>query len=423
MSQRFYHIACGVLIGVCLATLLPRLALALKIGPGAQTRAASAYLGEIMTLVRDNYVDAKKATVPELTNAALHGMVVALDPHSEFLEAKSFKELEDDMSSEFGGIGIQVELRNGRICVITPMPDTPGDRANIKRGDEITSIDGVPLDKPAIDSVVEKLRGKAKTHVAVGFYRPSESRAFAVTFIREMIKTESVREVRVLPSGIGYLQITQFTERTGEEFNNALNLLAAKNATALIIDLRNNPGGLLEAAVEVAEPFFKKGELIVYTQGRRLQDRDDYRAEADDKPITAPVAILLNANSASAAEVLAGALKDTRRAFIVGERSFGKGSVQSIFTLREGEGVKLTTARYYTPSGITIHERGITPNVEVVLSAEDDENIALQLARPELAGDPAAFKERFDMEPVADRQLEAAVNVLQGIIIFDEITE
>jgi len=233
-----------------------------------------------------------------------------------------------------------------------------------------------------------------------------------------MIKTESVRDVQVLSDNIGYLQITQFTERTGEEFVKALNKLSELKATGLIIDLRNNPGGLLDSAVAVAEPFFKKGELIVYTQGRKPGDREDYKAESDEAPLDVPAAVLINAGSASAAEIVAGALKDTGKAIIVGERSFGKGSVQSIFKLKHGEGMRLTTARYYTPSGVTIHEKGVTPNVEVVMTPEDDQNVRLQRARHDV-NDPTEFKERFGFAPIEDRQLQAALDVLRGIMILD----
>ena len=230
---------------------------------------------------------------------------------------------------------------------------------------------------------------------------------------------------RMLPDQVGYIQITNFERVTYDQFTQAYNDLNQQQMKGLIIDLRNNPGGVLEAAVDVAEPFFKKGELIVYTQGRAPADRIEYRsrAEPDEKPITVPVAILVNQNSASAAEVVAGALKDTGRAVIVGERSFGKGSVQSVYNLDNGDGLRLTTARYHTPGGETIHERGVSPQVEVVLTPDEDDNIAAQLARPELVADSAAFKERFDAAPVPDRQLQAAVNALQGVAVFERWEE
>nr|MBP7140473.1 S41 family peptidase [Opitutaceae bacterium] len=183
---------------------------------------------------------------------------------------------------------------------------------------------------------------------------------------------------------------------------------------ALVIDLRNNPGGLLDAAVEVAEPFFKKDELIVYTQGRDPRDREDFKGESDDPPLTVPLAVLINAGSASAAEIVAGALRDTHKGVIVGERSFGKGSVQTIFNLKNGEGLRLTTARYYTPSGVTIHEKGIEPNVEIVMSPEEDRQLRIQRVRSDVQN-ATDFKERFGFEPIQDRQLDTALEVIQGL--------
>jgi carboxyl-terminal processing protease len=227
-----------------------------------------------------------------------------------------------------------------------------------------------------------------------------------------------VRDVHVLGEGVGYIQVTEFSEHTGEQFVKALNGLVRQGVDSLVIDLRNNPGGLLDAAVEVAEPFFRKGELIVYTQGRKPADRDEYKAETAGEPVTLRIAVLINAGTASAAEVVTGALKDTRRAVVVGERSFGKGSVQSIFKLKNGEGLRLTTAHYYTPSGVTIHEKGITPQVEVVMTPAEDNKLARQRNRPDIT-DPAEMKERFGFDPVEDRQLQAALDVLKGVRLLD----
>ena len=419
MLKRIFTIACGVALGLCLAAGAQRLASLLGILPNRDINHAASYVRQVMSLVGENYYDPQKAAAPALARAALHGMVESLDPHSDFMEAKDFAALNEDMGSEFGGIGAQVESRKGRIYVVSTVKDSPSERAGIRGGDEIVSIDGARLDKPDIDGVVEKLRGEPRTKVAVGFSRASERREFSVTLTREKIKTQSVTNVRVLEGGVGYVRIEQFTERTGEEFYDALRQLSEKNATSLIIDLRNNPGGVLDSAVDVAEPFFKKGELIVYTQGRAPADREEFRSETDDQPITVPVAILINQNSASAAEILAGAMKDTGRAVIVGERSFGKGSVQSIYDLDNGEGLRLTTARYYTPGGETIHEHGVSPQVEVVLTPDEDDNIAMQLSRPDLADAPAAFKERFETAPVPDRQLQAAAGALRGVTAFE----
>ncbi len=417
MLKRIVTIACGVVLGLSLALGAARLAFAWGLFPNRELEKSTSYLRDVLELVNDNYVDEKKAALPELTKAALHGVVETLDPHSEFMESRAYQQLEEDMSSQFGGIGVQVELRKSRVVIVAPIAGTPSDRAGIRRGDEIVRIDGAVLEDPTMDKVVEKLRGKPKSRVTVGLLRPTEKREYEVTLVRELIKTESVRDAQVLTGGVGYVQITQFTERTAEEFINVLNKFSEQGVSSLVIDLRNNPGGLLDAAVEVAEPFFKKGDLIVYTQGRGAKSRDEYRAEASEPPISVPIAVLINSGSASAAEIVAGALKDTGKAVIVGERSFGKGSVQSIFKLKNGEGMRLTTARYYTPSGVTIHEKGIEPQVEVVMSPEEDENVRLQRDRPDM-NDPVQFKERFGMEPVTDRQLQAAVDVLRGVTVL-----
>jgi len=418
MVKRILTIALGVVLGSCVALGVARLAFMWGLFADRDLDRSTEYVREVLQLVNENYVEGKSVQYPALARSAIHGITDSLDPHSEFMEAKDYQQLQEDMSSEFGGVGIQVELRKNHVVIVAPIAGGPSERAGIQRGDEIVSIDGQVLEKASMESVVDKLRGKPKTRVKLGLVRPSSKRNFEVTIVREMIKTESVRDVQLLSDNIDYVQITQFTERTGEEFIKALNKLSDLKATALIIDLRNNPGGLLDAAVAVAEPFFKKGELIVYTQGRKASDREDYKAESDDAPLEVPTAVLINAGSASAAEIVSGALKDTGKAVIVGERSFGKGSVQSIFKLKNGEGMRLTTARYYTPSGITLHEKGVLPTVEVVMTPEDDQNIRLQRARHDVI-DPKDFKERFGFAPIEDRQLQAAVDVLRGIMILE----
>jgi carboxyl-terminal processing protease len=213
--------------------------------------------------------------------------------------------------------------------------------------------------------------------------------------------------------------LTEFSDHTAAEFDRALNKLIDQGIDSLVLDLRNNPGGLLDAAVEVAEPFFKKGELIVYTRGRKPADSENFLAQSDGEPLAIPLAVLINAGTASAAEVVTGALKDTGRAIVVGERSFGKGSVQSIFELKNGEGLRLTTARYFTPGGVSIHEKGITPNVEVIMSADDDSKLRVQQTRSDIT-DPEEFNERFGFTPIEDRQLQAALDVLKGIRLLDQ---
>ncbi len=418
MLKRILVIASGVFLGAMLSLGAARMAAAWGLWPNRELEQSSRYVREVLEIVNKNYVDATAAELPKLTESALHGIVGSLDPHSEYMSARDYKTLEEEISSEFGGIGVQVEMRDGNVVVIAPIAGTPGAKAGILRGDIIVSIEQQKLEKPTLDDVVGRLRGKPGTPVTLGYRRPSTGKETEVTIKRERIKVESVRDVRLRPDGIGYVQVTQFSERTGEEFIAALNSLNAQSMRALIIDLRDNPGGLLNAAVEVAEPFFDKGELIVYTQGRHVEDRDEYRAAAPEPRLTLPVAVLINAGSASAAEIVAGALKDTRRAVVVGERSFGKGSVQSVLSLRKGEGLRLTTARYYTPGGVTIHEKGVAPDVEIVMTPAEDENARLQRMREDVT-DPAEFKARFNLDPTPDRQLDAAAAVLQAALLLE----
>jgi carboxyl-terminal processing protease len=420
MFKRILTLVSGAILGIAFAVAGLRVAAAWNIWPNRDLSRSVGYVKDIMRLVNENYVDDRAATYEKLTRTALHGMVETLDPHSEFLEKKDNEEFEEDLTGEFGGVGIQVETRQNRIVVIAPLAGTPSERAGIQRGDEIVSIDGKAVETSGnIDGIVSRLRGKPRTKVLVGLFRPSTQDTLNLTLVREIIKIESVRAVRVMEDGIGYVQLTEFSDHTAEQFRRALENLLRQGINSLIIDLRNNPGGLLDAAVEVVEPFFRKKELIVYTKGRKPTDREEFRAESDGTPISLPMAVLINAGSASAAEIVTGALKDTGRAIIVGERSFGKGSVQSVFKLERGEGLRLTTARYYTPSGATIHERGIAPHVEVVMTPEEDTKLARQRARPDII-EPKAFKDRFGFEPVVDRQLETAVAMLKGVRLFGE---
>ncbi len=252
----------------------------------------------------------------------------------------------------------------------------------------------------------------------MGLYRPRLDKHIALTLVREIIKVESVSDVKVLEGGLGYIQLVHFSSETGREFRAALRKLEKADVKGLILDLRNNPGGLLDAAVEVAEPFFDRGELVVYTLGKDPQQREDFRARRRGLHLKLPIAVLINAGSASAAEVVTGALKDTRRAAVVGERSFGKGSVQTIFQLRQGDGMRLTTALYYTPSGVSIHRQGIEPQVNVIMTPEEDNKLRLQRARTDVE-DPVVFAERFGFTPIKDRQLQAAIDVLNGVDLLE----
>ncbi len=419
MLKRILTVVVGTTLGLLLAAGALRLSLAWGWWPNRDLDRASDAVRDVMKLVREEYVDPKLADYPRLAREAMHGMVETLDPHSEFLEQSDLARFEEELDGEFGGVGIQVEARNDRVVVIAPMAGTPAERAGILRGDEIAAVDGEELrTSQGMDTVVDRLRGKPGSTVRLGIYRPGTQKKHEFTLVRELIKQQSVREVSVLEGRIGYIQLADFSAQTGEEFRAALDRVLREGVDSLILDLRNNPGGLLEAAVEVAEPFFRTDELIVYTQGNTADRREEFRGVLDGDPVSLPLVVLINAGTASAAEVVTGALKDTGRAVIVGERSFGKGSVQSLFKLRNGEGVRLTTAHYYTPGGTSIHEKGIAPQIEVVMSPEEDHRLRLQRNRRDVI-DPKEFNERFGFAPIEDRQLQAGLDVLRAAEVLD----
>ena len=414
MFKRILILTASAVMGfaACLASI--RLAGSWSLLPNRELERSSDYIRDVLKTVNENYVDPASSGYEELTRMSIHGMVDSLDPHSEYLESRDNQELEEDLDGEYGGIGVEVEMHKGAYCVVSPIPGSPGDRAGIMLGDEIVSIDGKPVDHGVpMDRVVDKLRGKPHTHVRVGVVRPADGRRLDLDIVREVIKVVSVRGARVIDNQTGYIQVREFSDHTGEQFDGALNQLLKRGIDSLVIDLRNNPGGLLDAAVEVAEPFFKKGDLICYTRGRKPADREDYLSETEGDPIRMPIAVLINGETASAAEIVAGALKDAGLAVIVGERSYGKGSVQTIFKLKNGEGLRLTTAHYFTPSGVKINAAGVSPQVEVVLTPDDDLKIERQTSRPDVT-DPAEFMDRFEFAPIEDRQLDAALDVLKA---------
>ena len=414
MFKRIPLIVAGVATGIALTIGAGRVSNAWTLLPNRELNRAADQVKDVLRLVNEHYVEEQEVSYEELTKSALHGMVEALDPHSEFLEVEDMTELEEQLSGNFSGVGIQVEIREGRVLVIAPIANSPAERAGVERGDEILGVDGKGFDQDVtIDEIVDRLRGRPRSKVTMDLLRSREGRRFQVTLQRETIELESVRAVEVLSGKTGYILLSEFSDHTARDFERALERLEKEGIDSLILDLRNNPGGLLESAVAVAEPFFEPGAEIVSTRGRQPEDTAVYRAQGEEPLRRWRLAVLINGNTASAAEVVTGALKDTGRAVVVGERSFGKGSVQTIFPLGNGDGVRLTTARYFTPSGVSIHEKGISPQVEVTLTEEEESKLTVQLARADVS-DPHEFKERFGFEPIEDRQLLAALQVLRG---------
>ncbi|HVU18732.1 MAG TPA: S41 family peptidase [Candidatus Didemnitutus sp.] len=413
--KRFCAIAGAVAVGFLLAQVVSRHAGAPSWWPDRERDRNVRYYRDVAQMVHEEYYDGSKAGYDDLTRAALKGMVGQLDPHSEFMTADEYSEAEEELTNEFSGVGIEVEQRDNKVVVITPIAGTPAERAGIRRGDQLVKVDGQVLENPTLDKSVKLLRGKPDTEVVLTMFRPAANKELDFKLKRQKILLHSVRNTAIRSDGIGYLQITQFSEHTGEEFAQALEQLEKQGMKALIIDLRNNPGGLLDAAIDVCGEFFDRGELVVYTQGRTADSRQDYRADGKHPHRSYPIAVIVNGGTASAAEIVTGAMKDTKRAVIVGERSFGKGSVQSVIDLQNGEGMHLTTARYFTPSGVTIHEHGVAPQVEVEMSADDESKLRLQESRTDVA-DPAEFADHFGFKPIEDLQLDAASEVLSGLL-------
>jgi len=325
-------------------------------------------LPHVMAIIKQSYVE--KVEDKKLVDGAINGMLAALDPHSAYLPADSFKEMNIQISGAFGGLGIEINMMDGRLTVISPIDDTPAFRAGIKAGDVIWKIDGKLTRNMTITDAVNRMRGKKGTKVTLTIVRKNSPKPIVVTLVRDVIKIRSVR-ARSLEPGYGYIRIAHFQGRSDEEFVAALQKLHKENSGSLkglVIDLRNNPGGLLDQVVKIAGHFIdgkNENGLVVYTEGKEESSRMSLTTGMDGKEPRYPVVVLINGGSASASEILAGALQDHRRAVIMGTQSFGKGSVQTIFPLRGGAGLKLTTALYYTPKGRSIQARGITPDIIV----------------------------------------------------------
>jgi len=336
--------------------------------PGKTDLEYTQLVPEIMEMIRQKYVE--PVDKKKLLEGAVSGMLAALDPHSAYLPADSFKEMNIQMSGSFGGIGLEVNMMEGRLTVISPIDDTPAFRAGIKPGDIIWKIDGKFTRNLNLTEAVNRMRGPKGSKLSLTIIRKKAPKPLVFGLVRDIITTKSLKS-RSLEPGFGYIRIAHFQERSAAEFSRALHALRTENGGALkglVIDLRNNPGGLLEQVVEIAGHFIdgkNENGLVVYTEGREKSSRMTLTTGMNDKEPRYPVVVLINGGSASAAEILAGALQDHKRGIIMGTQSFGKGSVQSIFPLPGGAGLKLTTARYYTPKGRSIQARGITPDIIV----------------------------------------------------------
>lgn len=382
------------------------------LGAYFESRRKAAELESALSLIGAYYVEGESAELDTLTESAIVGMMETLDPYSEYLDFDKLRQLDEETSQEFGGIGVQVEMRDEFLTVVAPLEGSPGERAGLLRGDRIVGVDGDSIEGLGLAESVAELKGKPGTKVAISIERSGNDEHFEVEVIRELIEVDNVHDAKILEEGLGYLRISQFGKRTGEEVEAAIDALLEQGMEALTIDLRNNPGGLLDVAVEVADKFVPKGELIVYTKGRHEAMNERWYAESNVTPYSFPLVILVNPGAASASEIVAGALKDSGRAKLVGEKTFGKGSVQRILPLSDSAGIKLTTAKYYTPGGYVIHENGVEPDLVIEITPEEEGRLAIQ--RNRLDTMPLEeFVERYEFEPIEDLQLEAAKELLR----------
>src|SRR5947207_2775785 len=370
-------------------------------------------------LIRQDYVDGNKTSYHDLITAAMKGMLSSLDPHSQFMDPDDFRDMQEDTRSRFNGLGIEVSMKNGLPTVITAMEDTPGAKAGILSGDQILKINGASTERMDLQDAINILRGPAGRRVTLTLLRPSTKEIKEYTLDRAEIKVRSVKGARLLdeeltgPFRIGYIRLVQFNEPTAEELSKALDELQKQSMQALILDLRNNPGGLLNSAVDVCAQFLPPNTKVVSTQGRMASQQHDYATSGakKDRP-NFPMALLINEGSASGAEIVAGALKDLHRAILVGETTFGKGSVQNVMQLPDGSAVRFTTAKYYTPSKQVIQGNGVTPNIRVPMTTEQER--ALFTFRN-------ADNEKPDEENLIkakDPQMLRAIDALKGVIIY-----
>jgi len=380
----------------------------------------------VLGKVRTEYVNGQNLTYRDLVYAALKGMIGSLDPHSEFMDTDEYRELQSDTEGAFGGLGLVVTMKNNYVTVVTPMEDTPGFRAGILSGDRIVKINGKSAERMSLPDAVKLLRGEPGTQVTVTIQRPSSGMVRDFTLTRAIVKMDMVKDIngkKEFPLGadkIGYIRVTQFGDKTDDELKTALNKLKAQGMKALILDLRWNPGGLLDEAVEVCSEFLPRGELVVTTEGRDPGQNTIRRAGSHGNVLKSmPIVVLVNLGSASASEIVAGCLQDLHRAIILGEKTFGKGSVQSIFPLDDGSALKLTTAKYYTPSHKVIQEQGITPDITVPMS--DEEEAALIFKRAPGGLESLRPEDRARVKGIQDAQLERAEDLIKGLLLYSEL--
>jgi len=378
---------------------------------------------EVMSMVKKYYVEEVKQK--DLVNGAIKGMLNSLDPHSSFMTPEAYKEMQVDTKGEFGGLGIQIGMKENLLTVIAPIDDTPAYKAGIKAGDKIVKINNESTKDMNLQDAVTKMRGAPKTPVTLSIFREGWKDTKDFTIVRDVIKIKSIKS-KVLENNIGYIKLSQFQEQTSDDLAAAIRQLNDAKVNSLILDLRNDPGGLLNSAIDVTSQFLPKGKLVVYTKTRSGEKSEFFTS--GDNAFLPQMIVLVNQGSASASEIVAGALKDWNRAVILGTQTFGKGSVQTVIPLSGGAGLRLTTAKYYTPKGTSIQNTGITPDIIVKLSAKNGIKEHRVLREKDLEGhlkneqkDSVPDDEEtapLEVDDKDDVQLQRAMDILKTWDVF-----
>jgi len=378
---------------------------------------------EVFTTVKKSYVE--DINPRELIRSAIKGMINSLDPHSAYLTPEAYKEFQTETKGEFGGIGIQIGIKEGILTVIAPIEDTPAWKAGIKAGDKIIKIDGQSTKDMNINDAVSKMRGPKGKSVILTIQRDEWKEPRDITIVRDIIKIKSVK-YKMIDKEIGYVKLVQFQEGTAQDLANALQNLKDSGMRSLILDLRNNPGGLLQSAVDVSEQFLPPKHLVVSIQGRVGEKMQYYTEQLRPSYTEIPMIVLVNQGSASASEIVAGALQDWGRALILGVQTFGKGSVQSLIPLSDGSALKLTTAKYYTPKGRSIHAVGIMPDIVVKLESKNGKEVPVIREKDleqHLKGEKVEPKEKVpqEVDEKEDTQLQRAIDILKSWKIMEKL--
>jgi carboxyl-terminal processing protease len=377
-------------------------------------------LSDTLAVIQTDYVD--EVSPKDLVYGALKGMVSSLDPYSQFMDPDTYNDLKADTEGKFGGLGIEITVSDGLLTVVTPIEDTPAWKAGIKSGDRIVKISGELTREMSLSDAVKRLRGKPGDAVDITILRESENKVLDFKIVRDIIKIKDIKEAKILEDGIGYIRLIEFADNMPRDFDAALENLKAQGANALILDLRNNPGGLLDAAVKVAENFIENGKLIVYTKGRKTVQSMDYTSRLKRPVFDLPTVVIINEGSASGSEIVAGALQDYRKAIILGTKSFGKGSVQTVVPLSDGSALKITTSKYFTPQGRQIHEKGVVPDIVVeegkIELAPKDKDEAAEKSKTVFEQIETKPEKEKDQTYKTDNQLMRAIDVLKAVRIY-----